>query len=139
MAVKVKQGQFRSQDFIQGLVKIRNHSFKDQKVAYGVMRLLKFFEQETELVQQGFQKLVKQFAILDEKGEFVPHNGQPGTFQIIPEKVEDWKKAVKEFEDVDVELQQHPIRLEHLQGAGLTPGDMLAVECLLAPELEAMK
>lgn len=123
---------FRKAEFHTATAKLAAFGFRDQKLSYMLGRILDKIESESKLVQQQFQKLVKQFAVLNEAtGEIAQVNG-PGTFQIREEVVEDWKKAVEEFNALPIVFQKKPrLKLEQLEGVGLSPMELNAIAGLL--------
>jgi hypothetical protein len=124
--------------FVQALVKLgKFEGFKEQRVAYNVAKVIRRFDAESTIAQELFLKLVKQYAVLDEKGNIKSPEDKPGTYEIPDEKVADWKKAKEDFDDVEFELDCHKIRLEQLGNAPLSPIDLNALEPLLS-ELEAV-
>lgn len=134
--IKVPYKLLKSPQFQVALRKISNHPFKSQKSAYNVMRIAKKVDEESKNCQELFTKLLKGFAKLDDKGEFVPVDGQPGTYQVPDEKQADFQKAAEEFDELEFTIERYPIKLEELDGVGLSPAELGAVESLLQPEEE---
>lgn len=132
MTLKITVAKFKDMAFMQGVALLNLHNFKDAKAGYRAARLCKWVNAESQLAQEQFKKLVQQHAILDEKGEVAPHEGQPGTYKIKEGGEEAWKQALKEFEEVELTLEKvHPIKVTDLDGSKLTPQHLSALESVL--------
>lgn len=131
--MKVTYGQMRDQNFARGMSKIANFAgFKSPKTAYAVAKLNQAILAEASTTDAVFKKLVMLHAKLDEKGELVPANGIPDTFEIRDEAMPAWRDGLKEFTEIEVELlNKAPIPLDQLEGIPLTPLEINALECLL--------
>lgn len=130
--LKVTYEQLRDPSFSRGMGKLANFpGFKSPAVAYNVAKINLRLTEESELADKLFQKLVKPYAHLDDKGEFVPNRGIPNTFSIKDECVEEWKGKLDEFHAVTVEIDRPRVNLADCEGAGLTPLEMGALENVL--------
>lgn len=134
--IVVKYKNYRIPGFLVSLQKLGQHNFKDQKAAYNAMRILKKVDQEKALAEEHFIKLAKQYATLDDKGEFLPKEGVPGTFQVPDDKLPEWEKQYKEFQELESKLERYQVKVEDLDGSALTPQDLgfLDEAGVLAPE-----
>lgn len=139
MAVKLTYKMIQDRNFVAGLGKLANFGgFKDQKLAYNVAKLIRKWEVEVLTAQELYIKLVKQFAVVDENGNLkTPEGGAPGSFEIPDGKDEAFKTARADFEKVELEIPVHKIRLEQLEGVGITPLEMNAMDALLV-DMEAV-
>ncbi len=135
MSFKITYGDLRDHNFNRGFQKLANHNgFKDAKVIVAVARIGKLFKKRSEDVQEAFLKLLKSYAILDDKGEFIPMKDekgveQKGTFQMKPENIgEVWEKAQDEFNKSEIEIFANKLQLHDIVGVGLTPLELGALE-----------
>lgn len=139
MSVKLSYKEIKNQTFVQGLAKLANYGgFKDQRLAYNVAKLIRKWDSEAQMAQDLFMKLVKQYATLDEKGNIkTPEGANSGAFEVVDEKADAFAKARKEFESIEFDIPVHKIRIDQLEGTGLTPMEMMALEPILI-EMEAV-
>lgn len=135
---KVKYGDFRDPSFNRAFQKIANcGTFKDVRLMRNIVRIGKLLKKKEEECQETYIKLLKQYSVLDEKGEFVPTNGpdgkpQAGTFQIKKElQGEGWMKALSEFNELECEIFADGIALHDLTNVGLTPIELGALEMMV--------
>jgi hypothetical protein len=106
--------------------KLSGHPFRDQKVAYRVMRIIDAVEGEQKTAARLYEKLVRQFAELDDKGEFVPNNGEAGTF-VVKKDVETYEKALKDFEELAIDLKWRKVQLQDLSEIHLAAAELKAL------------
>ncbi len=129
--MKVKYDSLTSQPFNQAISKIANHEgFKTTKLAYHVGRIVAVIETAAKKAQAEYLELLKPYAILDEKGKI------PMSAKIKPELEDDWKKVVEEFSAQTFKIDKHKLSLEELEGVGLTPNELVALEEILLQEGE---
>lgn len=145
---KLKFADTKSREFLMAYSKVMQFTgFKDTKVAYNIAKIGRKFDQEAKTCQELYLKLLKGYAKLDEKGEIAPREEEsvnakgekvmlkvPNTFVILEEKVKDgsWEKALTEFDETEIELHCHKIKLSDLDGAKLSPLDLTVLEPLLS-------
>lgn len=136
--IKVKYGDFSDANFNRAFQKIANsNTFKDVRLMRNVVRIGTLLKKKESEVQETYIKLLKQFSILDEKGEFVGRPGPdgkplPNTFQVKEEHVADaWPKAKAEFDALEVDLFCDKLNLHDLVNVGLTPIELGALECMI--------
>lgn len=121
-------GLVKKPQFVHALAKIASKPMKNPKAAYVIARLTKSLGTETETVQAAFIKLIKGYAKLDDKGEFVPAEKEgvaiPGTYQIPEENQETFHKAMEEFHAMTFECHGRKITLDELEGCDLSAIEM---------------
>lgn len=127
--IKLKFGDIRKGEIFQSLGQIAQLPL-DQKWAYAVAKIMRKLNAESMTVQELFLKLVKQYAVLDEKGEVAPHNG-PGTFKIREEAIAEWQTKIAQFDETDLELSATKIPLQALEKAKLPAVVYLGLEPFL--------
>ena len=118
---EITNDQLRNNSFVTGMRKILAHPSGDVKTNYNLGRMgvqLNGAQKDAEVV---LKKLIKNY------GKFL----DSGKFEIDDDKVEDWKKAHKEFLDHSTKVERHKIRVETLEGIPLTPSEVAALEPLL--------
>lgn len=147
---KLKFSDTQSRQFLTAYRKVMQFTgFKDSTITYNATKIGRKFDQEAQICQETFIKLAKNFAKLDEKGNFVLQEKEninakgekvvtkiPNTFVTREECLADgsWEKALKEWNAMEFEIQCHKIKLADLNGAGLSPEDLLALDALLDVE-----
>lgn len=132
MAVTLTYQHVRNEAFVKALAKLaRFEGFKDFRVAYSIAKFVRKWEQEAQMAQELYLKLVKQYAKLDEKGNVEPVENQPGTFQIPNESVEVWKQAAENFHTISFEIEVKKLPISKLEAVGLSAMELNALEPLL--------
>lgn len=133
MAVTLKYSVISNPAFSEALRKVtRSGAIKDVKQAYNVARLVTKVDQGIKTMREDYMAMAKTFATLDENGKFkVPEGAPEGAFDVPEEKMGEWTKAVDAFQEKELVIERHPIPLEQLEGCGLTPGDLIALEPVL--------
>lgn len=149
---KLKFEDTKSREFLQAYSKVMQYpSYKDSKLAYNIAKIGRKFDQEFRLSQEIFVKLLKQYSHLDENGDLAPREEDlkdakgvvtktkiPNTYVIKPEfrnKSEggddSWPKALKDFDSTEFEIPCHKLKVEDLQGVGLSPFDFMILESMI--------
>ncbi len=148
--MKFNYAVLRNQQFLLAMRKLTNYPFKAQKVAYSVMKISNAIDAEMKLSQDLFIKLLKQHAVLDDKGAFVPQKDPegkdvPDTFQTTPGKEAELEKAQGDFADVEFEVKWRPLKLDELEECRISAvelgmlGDIIAAPLEEAPAPEPAK
>jgi hypothetical protein len=133
----VSYGSFRDNNFMQALARLTNHRFKDPKAAYRVMKISKAIEKELPEAQELFLKTVKEYAILDDKGEILPaEEGKHGTYKIKEGSEAAWKEAYTKFQDIKSDLNWPKLTLDDIAGMDVSAADLNALELLVEVEGE---
>lgn len=142
---KLKFENIKDPSFTAALRKLMQfNGYKDTKTAYNIAKIGKKFDAEAKICQELFITHVKKFCSLDAKGEMVPRvqmikdakgvdveTKLPGTYVIPAEKQDAFEKASLEFDSTEFEIPCHKVKLSDIDGAKMTPADMLALEPLL--------
>lgn len=145
-------GNINDDKFINSLNKLSVCTKLGVKTSYNVGRLLKEIDRETKEARDKYIDVIKQYAVLDEKGNLVPQvkkeevDGKvvetplPGTWQFKePANQEEkdkmlakWKKANEEFMNIEVAFEKvKRIDIDELEGAELAPVDINNLEPVL--------
>jgi len=111
----IAYGQFQDATFMAALARLGSHKFKNPKTTFRVMKLTKAINKELNDSQELFVKTLKEYAKLDDKGEFVPQDNKPGTYVIREEKVDEWKIAFNEFKVIEPSLHRKKLSLDELE------------------------
>lgn len=141
MGFTLRYDCFQSKEFMVAKAKLARYPFKNQKTSYNVTRILKFLDDNEKLAQEQFIKLVKQHAVLDEKGDFVPRKNEKGeieegtyTIPEEPEKIAAWKKAKDEFDALEFTVERYKIKLSEMENLPVTPMELGAIDGMIDPE-----
>lgn len=129
--VRLTYGEVRKAGFRMAMGKLAQHPFKDQKVAYRVMRIVDGVEIELKGAERLHTKLVDQYAEKDEKGDFVPMDGRVGTFRVPVEKQEAYGKALEDFDALSFAMRWRKLPLDDLSDLRLSAAELKAVEGLV--------
>lgn len=129
--VQLTYGEVKKPMFRTAMGKISGHPFKDQKIAYRVMRIVDSVEIELKGAERLHAKLVDQFAEKDEKGEFVPLEGRPGTFRVPPDRQEEYGKALTDFDALSFAMRWRKLSMDDLSDLRLSAAELKAVESIV--------
>lgn len=130
--IELTYGMLRNGTFFPAFGKLYNASgIKDVRVIQNISRIQKLLDKYATEAQEIFLKLVKEYAVLDDKGEILPHDGVPNTYKIQEEKQGEWEEKVKEFTSTKVSLSAKRIHLHELVGVPLSARDLNELECLM--------
>jgi hypothetical protein len=136
--LEVTYGDVRNPMFKKSFSKVTNSTgFKDIRVVRNIVRIGNLLQKYEEEVQECWIKLLKEYAAVDEKGDFIPNIGpdnqpQAGTYRIKEDCVgEAWDKAVKEFNALKFEVSAERMRLHDLVACNLSPAELSYLEPLL--------
>lgn len=132
--IKLKYLDLRNPTFVRTMQKIAKSPIKDIKALYNVTRLLDKVQQEEKRSQELFMVMLKEHAVLDDKGNLVPHDGKPGSFQIKEDMLDAWKKKVEDYMDIEWQVERHPLKLSDIASANMTPEEVMSIECVLDQE-----
>ena len=150
--LEVSYGEIRNPGFKHAFIKVsRSTGFKDVRVIRNIVRLANILDKADKEIHEEWVKVVKNYAVLDEKGEFVreEENGKPrpDSFRLREEFVgEPWVKVQKDFADLKYQISANKIYLHELVNCDLSPVELAVLEPLLhdlsedaQPGLKAMK
>lgn len=124
----------RDPEFLNAFSKLVHCDTLPTKVSIRVSKVKKALDAESTFAQEEFIKLAKKFSELDEKGNFKPHQGVPGTYIVKEDLKDEWVKALLEYESATFNIEQNPILYSDLDGVKLSPADILGLECILGDE-----
>ncbi len=139
--MKVCYGQLRDGTFGRAFNKVSSYvGYKSPQTAYNIAKINKAFLDEVKLCDEEYLKLLKQHANVDADGELIPPEGkEKGHYQITDGKMPAWEEALNKFNAVEIDLAgRRALNLEEIMAAGLSPLDIAALDCLIAPPLEAV-
>ncbi len=146
--MKLSYKSLRDPQFGSAMRKLTNYPFKRQKTAYDVMKISGRIDQEHKVAQELFIKLLKQYAKLDEAGNFIPRvrkdadgkeTPEPDTFVLDDTKTKDFDKAADEFAALEFEINWRAIDMGLLEECRLTAVELSMLEPLLAEEAQEEK
>lgn len=126
--ITLKYSKLRDPNFQHALYKLTNYAGFPTKACIAIAKLKKCIDSESVIAQEQFMMLLKKYAELDEKGNFVPKDNKPDTFVIIESKNEEWQKELKDFADYSFNIEVSKLALENVQEAKLSAQDYLALE-----------
>lgn len=129
--IKLTYKDLKDPQFIPTMQKIATAPLKSPKTAHRILTITKALDPEIKKSQEIFEKTVKTYAELDEKGNFVPLEGRPGTFKIKEGEEEKWKKALEEYEAIECEVDAPKINIEHLEGITLSAMDLRVLDPMI--------
>lgn len=119
------------QEFAQALVVLKDYPFRNQRFAYNVAKIWRRLDAEFQVANGLWQKLIRQFAEVDEKGKLVPRSPEePNTFKIPEDKTADFEAAKKSFTSIEFEIDCHPLKLEQLETMPISAGQIEALSAL---------
>lgn len=105
-------------------------------VSYNLIKIIGRVEKEIKVASELYQKVLKNHAELNEKGEIVFKDNVPGQY-IIPEaKQEAFHAELKEWEKISFEVDRHKLPMHALTGAALAPVILEAIMPVIDEELE---
>lgn len=141
---KVTRRQFRNPHCNAAFNKIMHCSgLGDVKFAHQMAKMIRTLESESDLLSKVFVEYLKQFVKLDDKGEIVPFDGKPETYEIRdefqkdPAKNAEYQKAMKDFEEIEIEIPHPKIPISKLGSVNLSPVELNALEPFLI-DMEAV-
>lgn len=130
--VQIKYEMIRNPAFNQALSKLMHYPKFTPRTGLMIARLVERVKKEAQVAQDAFIAVVKKYAILDEKGEIAPDNGQPNTYKLREGQQEAFDKETSELGEQTFSVDMKPILLDDLSGVGLTPNELSYLEPVLA-------
>jgi hypothetical protein len=91
------------------------------------MRIVDQLESEQKSAEKLYVKMLKQYADLDDKGEFVPRDGVPNTF-VVTKNVEAYNKALEDFEALSFSMKWRKLPLDDLSDLRLSAAELKALD-----------
>lgn len=130
--MKITYKQIKSKDFSRALGKLATYGgFTDYKELANIKAILKQFEKCVDMAQKEWIVELKKWAMLDEKGEFVPDERGPGTFKIPIEKKAAFEEVEKMFDEQALTIWADTIPFETVKTVGLSAMDLLQMEGII--------
>lgn len=120
--MKFKLGEIRTLE--SSLAKLMNKELPI-KAAYRLGKLLKAVSEELTIIENNRVKLIKKYS----KGE-----DESGNFEVIKEKVDDFKKEFADFLTEEVEIDCKPVSISELGDISLAPIDLIRLDKLICDE-----
>ncbi len=105
-------------------------TFHLARVSFNVARIHKFIAQECTKLDEQRNEVSSHFWKKDENGKRLEEQG-PGSFTIPDECAADWQKEIKAIFDKTIEIDRPKLVLSEVWAAGLSPGDIMALEPIL--------
>ena len=110
--IKLKSKNIGGFEFEQIIMKLRNVQTNNKAASHINQVIKKINDARLKLHEEYMEQVVGKFAKRTETGEIDRTGGQPGDaghFNIPDEVMEDFKKAVDEFGEKDVEINWRPL------------------------------
>jgi hypothetical protein len=137
--IKLSYREMNNYEFVNALRSLAEHRGFDTKTAYNIGKIKAAFDRGVEKGRETYAAILKKFADLNEDGSLKLANpNDPRSFNIAEEKKGDFKKASEEFMGSDYEIPRFKISVSKLEGAGLSPSDLIALEPILT-DLEMLE
>jgi len=114
--ITVKAKDLKNPNFIGGMQKMAHFPFKKAQVGMHVATTIDEVQKKSQSLQDKFVNLIKMYGDVDAAGQY----------KIKEENMETWQKAATEFDEQDVELPGYKVDLSDLDGAGLSPVELIA-------------
>ena len=121
----------RDPNFMSAMRKLANHPNKNPTHGMRVAKLIKALDAEQVNLDKVWADLIKVYALKDEKGELVPRENIPNTFQIPDDKKPEWEKAVEELMESEFTAKADQLALDKLEDVGLTALELLVMDPIL--------
>lgn len=99
------------------------------KLAYKIMKLCKALAVEEEFYNEKRSAIIKEYAIKDENGQV--NISDDGMIKIIPEKIPEADKALRELNEIEVEVPDTKFTLDELEELKLSVNDMFVLEAFI--------
>lgn len=131
---KLSYKELRDGNFNRAFGQLANYGGLSTKTAINIAKIKKALDAEVEIAQKVFIDLLKKFAELDEAGEIKPHNGVPNTYNVPEERQPEFVIAMKEFEQMEFEVDRTKVTYRELDGAKMSANDILALDPILTEE-----
>ena len=126
----LKYANLRDPNFLRAFSKLTNHNGLPTKACIVLVKLKKRVDEEIVIAQNEFQTLLKNYAELDEKGNFVPEDNQPGTFKLLPGKEAEWETASTALLEKEFEIQKSKLSFKDVESAKLSPQELIHLEAI---------
>lgn len=129
--IELKYEVVRNQAFQQALAKLLHYPKFSLSTTKAIAKIVQRVREAGDEAQNRFAAVVKAHAFLDEKGEILPNEGVKGTFKIMPEKFEDFQKAVEAMEEEKFSVDAPHLFEDQLEGVEISANELLLLEPIL--------
>jgi len=99
------------------------------KLAYKIMKFCKAVATEEEFYNTKRNEIINTYAIKDENGRLVVSDD--GMINIVPDKIDEANIALRELNNIEVEMPNIRFALDELEGLELSPADMFAIDAFI--------
>lgn len=107
---------------------------KDQpiniKLAYKFNKLYTKIASEVIFYEESLNKIIKQYAETDDKGNFVPNESNTGIL-IKKEYVETCHRKIRDLQEIEVDITDIFFTLDELEDLKITPAELSCLESLI--------
>lgn len=99
------------------------------KLAYKILKLCKGASEEEQFYDKKRSEIIQEYAIKDENGQV--KISDDGMITIIPDKIPEVEKALRELNELEVEAPNIKFTLDELEELKLSVSDMFALEAFI--------
>ena len=107
---------------------------KDQpiniKLAYKFNKLYTKIASEVVFYEESLNKIIKQYAETDDKGNFVPNESKTGIL-IKKEYIETCHRKIRDLQEIEVDITDISFTLDELEDLKITPAELSCLESLI--------
>lgn len=137
--IKLTYRDMNNYAFVNAVNNLAEHRGFDTKTAYNIGKIKAFIDRGTRQGRELFTENLKKYADLNEDGSIkYADPNDPRSFNIPKEKEADFRRTNEEFLDSYYEIPRFKISVSKLEGAGLSPSDLIALEPILT-DLELLE
>lgn len=130
--IEISYKHVRSGFFMQAFDRLTNNPNLPQKTSYNVSKIAQKLAPQIEKAQEAFMEIVKKYAIVDAKGNFVPDPQRgPSSFTVSKEQEAEYKAKIDEFDAGMMTVDRPKILVSELENVKLAPNEYLGLEPLL--------
>jgi hypothetical protein len=99
------------------------------KLAYKIMKLCKSVATEEEFYNNKRNEIINEYAVKDENGQIVVSDD--GMISIMQDKIPVAEKALRELNEIDVDVPDIKFTLDELDELKLSVADMFALDAFI--------
>lgn len=140
MTFVLKNAVFLNSQFGSAMQKITRHPGFAFKTSYNAGRIASLVDQQQKVFQEAWVKTIKAHAVQKPEGGLLEPQG-PGSFQVDDAQAEAFKAEQEALTAVEFTIERYKLAHAELEGVGLTPGEVAAIDAMLeapAAELKAV-
>lgn len=127
-------GHLRNDAFMISFFKLAKAPLKTAKAAYSLSRMVRSIETEAKAMNEGWQKLVSEYALKDEEGKPLPVEGKPNSVQLNPATLEKFHEESEAFYKIQFDAKGVKISVEDIGGDALSAADLITLEDVIVGE-----